>query len=42
MIRYLEWAQRVVRACLKARPTVQPLTLDKLAEEVGLTEHRLY
>ena len=36
MIRYIDFAQTVLDACLMDRPRHTPLTLGKLAEEVGL------
>lgn len=36
MIGYLDWTQKVLRAVLAERPLERPLTVEKLAEEVGL------
>ena len=37
MIRYLDWAQTVLRAVLSDRPAYTLLTIPKLAEELGLS-----
>lgn len=36
MIRYIDWVQTVLRVCLADRPSHSPLTVGKVAEEVGL------
>jgi hypothetical protein len=37
VIRYLDWAETVLRAALVDRPASEPLTLSKLADAVGLS-----
>lgn len=36
VIRYLDWTQTILRVVLEDRPGHQPLTMGKLAQEVGL------
>jgi len=36
VIRYIDWVQSVLLVVLVERPNYQPLTIEKLAEEVGL------